>query len=126
MKLLKKKQKHFIFKRDVKVNELHMFPRFGFNVYSEPNGESQFINLNPFTKSLDHELFLVKEKVGKFYKGNFHRKPIANDFYLTRKVIDNRSAIEVVFLFIVAIVPFLVYNTIKSGYRLIWKKKELI
>lgn len=81
MKLLTTKQKQWLISKTIKENDFYMFPRFGFTVYSEPNYSSgQHVNTNPFTKSLDGEYFLVKEKVNGFCRGNFYHKPKGRDF----------------------------------------------
>jgi hypothetical protein len=66
------KQKEWFSKRTIKVGQVYMFPRFGFFIYTKPCYSSgEFFGTNPFTKSLDHERFLVKDKVNGFCRGNF-------------------------------------------------------
>jgi hypothetical protein len=64
MKLLTTKQKQWLVRKTIKENNFYMFPRFGFTVYTSPNYMSgEYVDINPFTISLDGEMFLVKEKI---------------------------------------------------------------
>jgi hypothetical protein len=114
MKLFTSKQKDWLFRKTIKVNGLYMFPRYGFMVYAEPNYMSgQYISTNPFTKSLDRELFQVKEKINGFCKGNFYHNPKGKDIYLSEDELSERDIVEALFLFIISWIPFIIYNLIK-------------
>lgn len=92
-----------------------MFPRFGFTIYAEPNYTSgKHIDTNPFTKSLDNEMFLVKEKVNGFCKGNFYHKPTDIDWWLSEEELSRRGLIEIVFLFFLCFIPLSIYNWFKG------------
>jgi hypothetical protein len=112
MKLLSKKQKLYFFKRNVKINNAYPFPSYGFDVYKSPSytDKDTYLDLNPFTKSLAHELFLVKEKKNGFYRGNFNTYPIDNDMWVTEDVIETRDTIESILVFFGLIIPFIIYN----------------
>lgn len=57
-----------------------MFPAMGFDIYSGPSYlESVHMDTNPFTRSLAHEQFLVKDIENGFCRGNFYSKPHNTD-----------------------------------------------
>lgn len=116
MKFLTTKQKQWLVRKTIKENDFYMFPRFGFTVYLEPNYSSgERIHTNPFTKSLDNEMFLVKEKVNGFCKGNFYNNPKGRDMYLSEQELAKRGLIETLFLFIISFIPMYIYNCLNGG-----------
>ena len=116
MKLLTKKQKQWLLRRNIEINRFYMFPRFGFTIYSAPNlGSYETINTNPFTKSLDHEYFVVKEKVNGFVRGNFQNKPHGIDFYLYEEDLAQRDMFEHMILLVVCFLPMLAWNYLWVG-----------
>lgn len=118
MKLLTTKQKQWLISRNIKENESYMFPRFGFSVYSEPDFiNKEYIDTNPFTRSLDNERFLVKEKINGFCKGNFLYKPKGKDFYLKEEELSIRGLIETLFLLIISFISMVIYNYFKGNLK---------
>jgi hypothetical protein len=118
MKLLTQKQKNWILRKNIKEGNLYMFPRFGFVAYRQPNLQSgEYININPFTKSLDNELFIVKEKINGFCKGNFHNKPLPQDIYLSEDELSRRELIEIVLLLIISFIPLTIYNLVTRNHE---------
>jgi|SRR6478735_12541642 len=118
MEFLTKKQKDWIYNKQIKENSLHMFPRFGFTIYTEPNYVSgEYMDTNPFTKSLDNELFLVKNKINGFYKGNFYNNPLINDFYLNEDELSKRDFIEFSLLMIISFIPLIIYNLLYKNFK---------
>lgn len=116
MKLLTKKQKNWIIRKNIKVGSFYRFPPMGFMVYAEPNLSSGIrIDTNPFTKSLSGEFFLVKDKIGNFCKGNFYDKPFKQDVYLDEGELSRRTLIEMLFIFLITIIPFSLYNWCNGG-----------
>ena len=116
MKLLTTKQKQWLVRKTIKENDFYMFPRFGFTVYAEPNYASgEYIDTNPFTKSLDSEMFLVKEKINGFCRGNFYHKPKGRDVYLSEEELSRRGLIEMLFLLIISFIPMTIYNWFNGG-----------
>lgn len=115
MELLTKGQRHWITTKTIKTGSFYMFPRFGFTVYEKPEyGNGSRMDTNPFTKSLDHEYFRVKEKVNGFVKGNFVNNPHYSDFYLSEQELSQRGLFECLFLLVITFVPFLVYNLLTN------------
>jgi hypothetical protein len=111
MNFLTQKQKTWIVRKTIKVGGLYRFPSFGFTVYAEPNYLSgERIDTNPFTKSLEGEMFIVKDIQNGFCRGNFERKPKFLDMYLTEEELSRRDLIEVLFLFTISFIPLVVYN----------------
>jgi hypothetical protein len=111
MNLFTSNQKKWFFKKNIKVGDFYMFPRFGFWFYSEPSEIScEYFESNPFTKSLDNQMFLVKSIENGFCKGNFYEKPLPRDFYLKTEELSSRNTIEVVFLFVICSIPMIIYN----------------
>ena len=116
MKLLTKKQKIWMIQKDIKTGSFYSFPAMGFNVYSMPNYSSgEYIDTNPFTRSLAGEFFLVKEITNGFCKGNFYDKPKGADIYITVDTLSRRGLFEMSSLFLTCSVPFVIYNIIKGG-----------
>lgn len=125
MKLLTKKQKTWMIQKDIKAGSFYSFPAMGFNVYSTPDYSSgEYIDTNPFTRSLAGEFFLVKEITDGFCKGNFYDKPKGADMYITVAELSSRSLFEILVLFLTCSVPFLIYNIIKGGVDKIEKTKN--
>ncbi len=123
MKFLTTKQKQWLVRKSIKVNDFYMFPRFGFTVYAEPNYASrEYIDTNPFTKSLDSEMFLVKEKINGFCRGNFYHKPKGRDMYLSEEELSRRGLIEMLFLLIISFIPLTIYNLCLGGVKKIESK----
>ena len=114
MKLLTKKQVNWLFSKNIKVGEWYMFPRFGFTIYEKPFIKGSYIDTNPFTKSLDNQYFVVKEKINGFCRGNFQHKPAPTDFYLEERELSNRNLIEFFFLLIICFIPMILYNIYKK------------
>lgn len=117
MKFLTDKQKEFIHRRTLKENTLYMFPRWGFVAYETPILESGIsIDTNPFTQSLDHESFMLKEIIvgSVFVRGNFYRKPVATDFYILKEDLQERGLTEVILYYSILFVPFVIYNLFKE------------
>lgn len=117
MKLLTTEQKNWLLTKNIKVGSFYMFPRFGFNIYEYPNSKSINIDTNPFTRSLDHEYFNVKEKRDSFVRGNFLNKPHRVDFWMKEDELSNRGLFESLILLIISFVPFVIYNQFKSIKR---------
>jgi hypothetical protein len=116
MKFLTTKQKQWFFRKTIKVNNFYMFPRYGFTIYTEPKySGGEYFSTNPFTKSLDHESFTVKEIKNGFCRGNFYDKPLKNDWWITEEDLSRRDFIEVILLFILCFVPLVIYNWFKGG-----------
>lgn len=116
MKFLTKKQKIFLSNKKIRVNDFYPFPSFGFNIYSEPNYHNgEYMNTNPFTKSLSSEYFLVKEITNGFCKGNVKYNPKGNDFYITEQELSKRGTLEVILLSIILFIPLLLHNLYKGG-----------
>lgn len=116
---LTKRQWNWLNRREIKEGELYMFPRFGFNIYSSDSYiDSEYININPFTRSLDHESFIAKEKRNGFVRGNYYHKPLTQDFYLEERELSYRDRIEFLLLLGLCYIPFFVYNLFKSKKKL--------
>lgn len=111
MNLLTQKQVKWLFEREIKVGNLYPLPSFGFYIYFQPDFEEySYIDNNSFTKSLDKELFEVKEKLNGFCKGNFHKSAKTKDFWIREEKLAERGIIEVILLFIIAFIPMIIYN----------------
>jgi len=118
MKFLTKSQKQFLSRREIKVGGFYPFPAFGFKFYAEPNYSSgASMDTNPFTKSLAHEFFVVKEITGDFCRGNFQSRAKGSDFYLDKEELSMRSGIEKLLLSLLLFIPFFVYNLFKGGVK---------
>lgn len=114
MKGLTNNQINWFYDKKIKVNNIYMFPRFGFTIYLQPSLTSynKHLDTNPFTKSLDNERFLVKEKTDGFVKGNYYNNPLSSDFYLKEDELSYRGSIVAIFLIILCYVPLRLYNYI--------------
>ena len=115
MKLLTTTQKQFLLRRTIRKGGMYMFPISGFNIYTGPYSESIFMDTNPFTRSLAHEQFVVKDIVDGFCKGNFQSKPYSSDFYITQDELSRRSLIEMLLLFTITSIPMTIYNWFRGG-----------
>jgi len=93
-----------------------MFPAMGFDVYSGPSySESIHMDTNPFTKSLAHEQFVVKDIIDGFCRGNFYSKPHHTDFYITQEELSRRGLLEIIMLFLITSTPMTIYNWCRGG-----------
>ena len=125
MRFLTTKQKLWMIKRTIKVDNFYMFPMFGFHIYPEANYlNSEYMDVNPFTKSLGHECFNVKEKVNGFFKGNFYHKPLIKDFYLSEDELSSRSFIEIFLIMSFALIPLVIFNLLRGGVSRIENKNN--
>lgn len=108
---LTKRQKKWFNQREIKVGEAYMFPRFGFEIYSRPDYlYGEYFDCNPLTRSLDHERFLVKEKVNGFCRGNFQYRPKGADHYLDEIDLAKRDVIEKSILYLLCYIPLIIFN----------------
>jgi hypothetical protein len=114
MEPLTKKQKEFILNRNIKPGSFYMPPRWGFTVYTKPDlfSDTVDIDCNPFTKSLDHAYISVKGIENDFFRCNMLDKPMSNDFYLWHEDFKRRDKISVALVFLLTLVPFLIWNLI--------------
>lgn len=112
MKLLTDHQKQFITRKKIKEGEPYMFPRYGFVVYHSPSEDStcEYIDTNPFTRSLDKEMFKVKKIINGFCQGNFYNKPVGRDMYITMDELSRRDIVVVLLFYIILSIPFILYN----------------
>ena len=124
MKFLTKKQKLRIRFREIKVEGFYMFPRFGFYVYANPIdlSDREWMGINPFTKSLDHQRFVVKEKINGFCRGNFQDKPHRVDFYIRESELAYRELVERILFWIFIYIPTIIYNLCRGGVTKIESK----
>lgn len=112
-KLMTESQRKFCAFKEIKVGGSYMFPRMGFTVFDSPNFDNyDYVDTNPFTKSLDNELFKVKEIIDGFCKGNFSRRPKGRDFYLLKEELEFRGTTLAISLLLLAFVPCALYNAI--------------
>jgi len=118
MKLLTTKQKKWLIKRKIKPGNTYPFPKWGFMAYLKPNFDnSEYIESNPFTKSLSHEFFYVKEIENGFCKGNFHINEKGNDIYIHEDELSFRGVFESFILLIITFIPLISYNMYKGGVK---------
>lgn len=126
MKILTKKQKTWMIQKDIKVGGFYSFPTMGFNIYPKPDYlTGEYMDTNPFTRSLAGEFFLVKEITDGFCKGNFYNKPKGSDMYITVNELSSRGLFEMLVLFLTCSMPFAIYNMIKGGVDKIENAKNL-
>ncbi len=108
---LTEKQKEWFSTRTIKVGQSYMFPRFGFYIYPDPSYlYGEYLDTNPFTKSLDNERFLVKEKIDGFCRGNFEFRPKGADSYIEESGLAERDIFEKFILYLFCFIPIVVYN----------------
>jgi hypothetical protein len=116
MRFLTTKQKLFLIRKNIHKGGMYMFPAMGFTVYAGPSYEDSIhMETNPFTKSLAHEQFVVKDIINGFCKGNFYSKPHKTDFYITQSELENRGLIEILILFVITSIPMTIYNWCRGG-----------
>lgn len=107
-------QRFFLVRRRIEVGEAYPLPRWGFSVYSGPSfGDRGFIDTNPFTRSLDHDLAEVKEIKGPFVRINLLRNPVPYDFWMEGEELSRRDVIESLLLTLLCYVPMLVWNLVR-------------
>lgn len=111
MRFLTTEQKLWMFKKTIKVGNFYPFPSTRFTVYAEPDYSSGIeIDTNPFTKSLAGHFFLVKKIENGFCKGNFLKRPTDRDMYITEWELSKRPLIEMLFIFLICLLPLTIYN----------------
>ncbi len=112
MKLLTKKQKLWLLIKEIKIGGSYTFPAMGFSFYGTPDFDNQeYIDTNPFTRSLAYQRFKVKEIKNGFCKGNFAFNPKGPDMWLLESDLEMRGLFESLFLLIVCFIPFLIKNS---------------
>lgn len=113
--LLTVEQKWFIFIRKIKVGKMYSFPPTGFSVYRSPSYESKEfdLELNPFFRSLAHELFMVHAVQGDFVRVNFVNKPRHADWWMSMDEVLPRPMIPAIILFLLCLVPCALFNLCK-------------
>jgi len=115
MNWLTKKQKNWFQEREIKVGGIYMFPRFGFELYSKPCYSSgQYLDTNPFTKSLDNERLIVKEKIDGFCRINFVSGKKCPDGYIEEYDLKQRDVFEKLILYFLCFIPLVIYNNLKK------------
>lgn len=125
MKFFTKAQKSFFVRRDIKVGGFYPFPMSGFHIYTKPNYlHGEYFDCNPMTKSLQGQYFKVKKITNGFCEGNFKSRPKHGDFYITEDELAQKPLIEILLLFTLCFIPFIVYNLIRGGVDKIENKKE--
>lgn len=125
MRFFTKTQKSFFVRRDIKVGEFYPFPMSGFHIYAEPNYlDGKYLDCNPMTKSLQGQYFVVKEITNGFCKGNFKSRPKGSDFYILKDELSQKPLIEILLLFVLLSIPFMVYNLCNGGVEKLENKKE--
>jgi hypothetical protein len=122
MKLITEKQMQFFLRKRIAINSLQMLPRWGFIAYEQPylSSECVTVDTNPFTKSLDHELIIIKKKINGFCKVNFYKKPYKTDFYIEESLLEKRDLIEMVFIILSCYIPFVFYNLFNRLWTVIF------
>lgn len=117
MKLLTGKQIVWLLTREIKIGGSYTFPAMGFSFFRTPDFNNQeYIDTNPFTRSLASERFKVKEIKNGFCRGNFAFKPKGPDMWLLESDLEMRGLFESLFLLIVCFIPFLIKNIIRQKY----------
>ena len=105
------KQKYWFKNRTIEIGQAYMFPRFGFFIYLSPSYMGgEYLDTNPFTKSLDNQRFLVKSKINGLCRGNFEHKPTSQDAYLEEAELQRRDAFERLILYSFCYIPLIIYN----------------
>lgn len=106
--------------RKLKVGSIYMLPSFGFTAYSSPNGASEYIDTNPFTKSLDSQPVELIEMDGSYCKVKFieSRKGKRPEFWIRASDVAYRGIIGGLIFAAIASVPYMAYN------MFVWIKKK--
>lgn len=94
-----------------------MLPRFGFTIYDKPSygGKSEFMDTNPFTKSLDHALVVPSELINGFYKIRFeNERPGDTLFYISENDMKFRGVFTTLILRAILWPIFSIYNVFKK------------
>lgn len=108
-------QKTFLFERKIKVGGLYLLPRWGFTIYTQPSySTGQYLDTNPFTKSLDHERIVVKEIVGDFCRVNFTTGKKSADGFIETDDLKYRDNVEICLMYFFCYIPMVVYNLFKK------------
>lgn len=116
------KYKRLINYREINIGDIYLFPQWGFFVYETPNhNNGRYLDTNPMTKSLNNDYFLTKEKEGGFIRGNFYKKPLSQDFYLTELSISKRDLVDKT-LFCLFVLPFIYLG---DKLKTLWKKENV-
>jgi hypothetical protein len=117
MAILTKSQKKFLVRFNIKVGGTYMFPGNGFEVYEKPDhtGPSEWLDTNPFTKSLANESFKVKEMKNGFCRGNFSHRPKGPDFWIMEQELSQRPILLILFLLIICFLPMIIHNFWHGG-----------
>lgn len=113
---MKRKIRDIIFYQELKINQLYIFPKWGFAMYDKEGKRLGFLSANPFTKSLAHEYFFSKyyDEKNDLVIGNFLEKPFPDDFGLDRESLLKRDWVGIFFVS-VFYVPFVyIYRKIKK------------
>lgn len=112
LKYLTTGQRSFLVKVKIKEGGLYMFPRYGFNAYEKPEYRTgEWLDTNPFTNSLDGEMFLVTEITDNgFVKGNFASGGRGRDFYMLINELETRGLLTMIILTVLLYIPFVLYN----------------
>lgn len=118
--MLTSKQKHFLFFRNLKEGSVVLLPQMGFSVWAEPNflSKTEWVNTNPFTKSLNGSPVVVQEIVNQFVKVKFIDNKTPNlDFYLLKTDLEIRAMVEIIFLSFFCVLAFFIYNLFKKDEK---------
>lgn len=109
--LLTPQQWRWICYRKINVGDFYSFPRWGITVFESPDsGSAHYIDSNPFTKSLDNEFFLVKEKRNGFCRGNFYDRPNVHDWWMLEADLQRRDLVAIVLILVIVYIPLALYN----------------
>lgn len=124
MTFLTTKQKAWLIRKTIKAGDFYSFPPMGFTIYAEPSySGGEYMDTNPFTKSLAGEFFLVKEKINGFCKANFYDRPKGADMYLIEEELSQRPIFEMLILLIITFLPLIIYNLCNGVVKRIELKK---
>lgn len=89
--MLTQRQKDFCAKRKIRKGWTYMLPRFGFTAYPVPSYScGEYINTNPFTKSLDFSPVTVLGEKDGFYKVKFDGRR-EMPFYVSKSEMEFRG-----------------------------------
>lgn len=113
--LLTDKQTEWLNYRTIKVGGYYSLPRWGFFAFPEPNwSHREYVDINPFTKSLDGQLVEAKEIKGDFVRVNFVDKPAPKSIWLETEELAHRDAIERFFVYLLCWLPMVIYNKVRG------------